>query len=106
MKLLLSSNIHSYWSVGLFTFSDWSFVIVIIWRSIPYDSDSLGVFTILINSLSFFFLTIYIVFTCMLFEYGYSRTKKILSELFKNKTKFKIKREHSLPPNERKCNIS
>jgi hypothetical protein len=64
----------------------------------------MGTFDIVKESVNFYLMNIYIIVTAMLVEYGYSRTKKILSVLFKPLEKVKVKHEHLEPEDfERRC---
>jgi hypothetical protein len=64
----------------------------------------MGTFDIVKESVNFYLMNIYIIVTAMLVEYGYSRTKKILSDLFKPLEKVKVKHEHLEPEDlERRC---
>lgn len=106
LKLVFSTNTHNILSVLLFFFSNISFILVI-WGTSKYPSfANEGSFGIVIGSVNFYLMNFYILVSCMLVEYGYSRTKKILSELFKPVEKVKVKHEHIEPVDlERRCII-
>ena len=94
LKLVFSTNTHNYFSLILFIFSNSSFLIVIWLTSRSISFSNMGTFDLVKESLNFYLMNIYIIFTSMLVEYGYSRTKKILSVLFKPVEKVKVKHDH------------
>lgn len=105
LKLVFSSCTHTFMSFLLFLFSNCSFLLVIWFTSKFNYFTNVGAWEVLSSSFQLQCLYFYIIVNCMLVEYGYSRTRKILFELFKPNENLKRKHSNSvLHDKERRCN--